>query len=101
MPRINMKKAVSQEPTGIKDGGHEIIKCSGCGKSLVDIWITRPLEDFSEKFIADCPYCGDRSFVVTIEGGFHIGGFMDKTVIEGFVVDPTSGVQVIKVIKNE
>jgi hypothetical protein len=70
------------ERKGLSDGGHVIIRCSNCKKPLVDIWRTRPNEKdprtgkpFEWKFIAGCCYCGDKSYIHTILGGFHIGGY--------------------------
>jgi hypothetical protein len=66
----------------LQDGGHVIIRCSGCNKPLVDIWRTRPNQidprtnkPFEWKFIAECCYCGDKSYLTTVLGGFHIGGY--------------------------
>lgn len=58
----------------IKDGGHKIIKCSGCNKPLIDVWITRPDFDFQAKIRAKCCYCSDSSYLTDIKGIFHIGG---------------------------
>lgn len=96
--KVEVQRAESKEVQGLKDGGHKVISCSSCRKPLVDVWITRPLEDFSQKVIATCPYCQDRSFLETIEGGFHIGGFENKTVIADFVPQE-DGTQLIKVLK--
>jgi hypothetical protein len=70
------------KPQGLKDGGHVIIKCSSCHKPLVDVWRTRPdLKDprtgkpFEWKIVAACCYCNDKSYITTVLGGFHIGGY--------------------------
>lgn len=74
------RKAV--EPKGLKDAGHTILRCSGCNKPLVDIWRTRPNQidprthkPFEWKFVAQCCYCNDKSYITTVQGGVHIGGY--------------------------
>jgi hypothetical protein len=69
-------------PVKIKDGGHVIIRCSNCNKPLVDIWRTRPDakdpatgKTFEFKFVAECCYCKDISYITTVQGVFHIGGY--------------------------
>lgn len=60
---------------GLKDGGHVYLKCSSCLAVLMDIWVTRPHEKEIWKVRASCPFCGDKSFVEEIKGGFHQGGY--------------------------
>lgn len=67
---------------GFTDGGHVYLKCSGCGKGLVDVWVTKPEEidpstgkPFVWDVMAHCCYCGDHSFKQVIHGGFHPSGF--------------------------
>jgi len=55
------------------DGGHEIIKCSGCDCPLVDIWHIRPYETKITRIFATCPWCGEQSYIQEIKGGFCIG----------------------------
>lgn len=69
-------------PEGLKNGGHVTLSCSNCHAGLIDIWITRPneidpltREPFEWNVCAKCPFCGDKSFVTTIKGGYHIGGY--------------------------
>jgi hypothetical protein len=71
---------------GLQDGGHVILRCSACNKPLVDIWRTRPNQidprtgkAFEWKFVAECCYCGDKSYPTTVLGGFHIGGYGKNT----------------------
>jgi hypothetical protein len=66
------------EEVGLQDGGHVILKCSACRKSLVDVWVTRPEDKFTWTFQATCGYCGDKSFEKEITGGFHVGGYCKK-----------------------
>ncbi len=74
-------KSTLRKPIGLRDGGHTIIKCSNCGKELVDVFITKPDaidpltgKKFVTKLIAKCCYCGDSSFITEVEGRFHLGG---------------------------
>src|SRR5215216_2355652 len=69
------------EPIGLENGPHVLIKCSACGKELVDVWVTQPNEQdprtgkpFEWKIQAHCCYCGDTSFIEIIRGAFHWGG---------------------------
>jgi hypothetical protein len=77
--RIEPKAVIEH---GLKDGGHVILRCSKCNKPLADIWRTRPSEVdprtnklFEWKFVAECCYCGDKSYITTILGGLHVGGY--------------------------
>lgn len=58
----------------LADGGHSYLSCSDCNAWLVDVWVTRPNEEMVWKLQAECPFCGDRSFVTELKGGFHYGG---------------------------
>ncbi len=69
-------------PVGLVDGGHNILKCSNCGKSLVDVWVTTKSE-VRTTFRANCPFCGDKSFSQEVKGLCHIG-CMEDTIIENF-----------------
>ena len=57
----------------ISDGGKHIIVCSNCPAKLVEVWVTKPELDVSFELRAECDYCGDKSFVFTVKGGFHLG----------------------------
>lgn len=84
--RIELNKTEAEAPEqlqGLKDGGHTIIECSACGAPLVDIWVTRPDEDYDWSLEANCPHCGDHSFVVEVHGGFH-QGHTDYTTVVSF-----------------
>ena len=52
---------------------HEVIRCSNCEKGLVDVWVTRPDFPIAQALRADCPFCNDQSYIVDIQGGFHLG----------------------------
>jgi hypothetical protein len=64
----------------LKDGGHVIIDCGDCRESLVDIWIVDP--DARDRDgaplqwtgVAECCFCGGRSFPTTWQGRFQHGG---------------------------
>lgn len=58
----------------IKDGGNIVISCSNCNKPLVDLLITDPEADFNWKCVAECCYCGDKSFIKEVKGVFRPGG---------------------------
>lgn len=65
----------------LKNGEHRIIKCSNCGKSLCDIWITQPDLDVHSEIVASCDYCKDKSFIEEVDGKFHIGITDDSSVV--------------------
>jgi hypothetical protein len=58
----------------IKDDGNVIIYCSNCNKPLIDLLITNSDADFIWKCIAECCYCGDKSFIKEVKGIFRPGG---------------------------
>lgn len=66
----------------LENGGNIIFHCSTCGKGLVDILVTQPKaidpltkKIFEWKIRVNCCYCGDRSYVKTVYGKFHLQGF--------------------------
>lgn len=58
----------------LQDAGHTILSCSSCNAQLLDIWRTRPNEPQIWKCRCNCPFCGDKSFITDVKGGFHVGG---------------------------
>lgn len=42
--------------------------CSNCDKKLVNIIITKEIEDIIWIFKANCPFCGDYSFPKKVSG---------------------------------
>lgn len=80
MSKVNLKKVREEEveaksPEGLRDGGHILLSCSNCNAILADVWRTRPHERDIWKVRCTCPFCGDKSFSVEIQGGFHLGGY--------------------------
>lgn len=74
--------------TGVRDGGHVLLKCSNCDKPLCDIHITQPdklIPGTQEKFEwyvrAKCCYGCKRgkepeySYIEKIVGLYHLGGY--------------------------
>lgn len=60
----------------------EYLYCSNCNKVLMEIWVMRPDEKnpatgepLKTQVSADCPFCGDHSFIKDIIGGFAPGGY--------------------------
>lgn len=58
----------------IKDDGNVIISCSNCNKPLVDLFITDAEADLIWNCVAECCYCGDKSFIKEVKGIFRPGG---------------------------
>lgn len=52
----------------IKEPDLIILQCSSCSKKLLEVFITG--DGPVSQLVAQCPYCGDRSFVKTITGTF-------------------------------
>lgn len=78
MPQLTVEKSVAKEAVGLKDGGHVYVRCSNCEAILMDLWKTLPKNGEKEikwKVRANCPFCGDKSFVHDVEGVFHKGGY--------------------------
>lgn len=74
-----------RKAVGLVNGGHTILKCSNCGKGLIDIFHTQPdaidprtNKPFEWKAQAICCYCGDHSYVTDIKGKFYLGGYCEK-----------------------
>lgn len=83
------------ELLGLKDLGGEYLKCSSCNKKLVYIWRVTD-QDVEFSYIANCPYCGDKSFPKKIHGGIQFSGYYEGdhetietkfTDVEGFDFD--------------
>lgn len=58
---------------GLEDGGHVVVRCSNCNVPLLDIWVTRPQEEYEWNVMANCGHCGDHSWPVSFKGGWHYG----------------------------
>jgi len=81
----------------LEDVDHIIVKCSSCDKALVEIWVVSR-DSVDSKIVANCPFCGDKSFIYEINGQFLLG-HMDDTVIVDTDVDDNNIVN-INVIKE-
>ena len=57
----------------VDEGSKLIIKCSKCAAELVEIWVVRPDAPVRSEIIADCPHCGDQSFMKKVRGQYCIG----------------------------
>lgn len=68
------KNFEDREVIGLEDGGHTILSCSNCKRELVDIWVTSPKIKQTFKYQANCPFCGDKSYVKDVEGGISFSG---------------------------
>lgn len=70
---------------GLTDGGKVVFHCANCKKGLAAFHITRPGarlpngKPITWKMRARCCYCGDFSYIHTIEGMGHIMGFHEET----------------------
>lgn len=62
-----------EKQSDIIDAGKIILRCANCNKPLMELWIVRPKENIKTKVRATCPYCGDKSYIKEIHGGFARG----------------------------
>lgn len=54
----------------------KVLKCSGCNKPLVKLWIIEKEEKTKPvKIAAKCCYCDDKSYAVEIADAFFIAGY--------------------------
>lgn len=72
---------IPREPTGLVDGEHKILKCSGCNESLIDVWMVKPDDSLEDSFRAECALCGDHSFVATFRGKVAVGSVENGRVM--------------------
>jgi len=96
--KVREEEVAEKIAGNLQDGNHIYPACSNCNAILMDIWRTRPHETETWKIRATCPFCGDSSFVIEVQGGFHIGGYgeikeddaeddIPSTVVEEFQCD--------------
>src|SRR5688572_29820531 len=81
--------------TELTDGSHIILQCSKCRKKLCDLWVVQPKLDIHTKVVAQCDYCGDRSFEKEIHGKFQTGTTDDSNIVDvkhTFIDGPNSGI---------
>lgn len=53
-----------------------VLQCSSCQKDLANIFCSETNDDINWKIKANCPYCGDSSFVIEFEGLFQYCGIV-------------------------
>ena len=65
---------VDKEDFELENNEHVIVHCSNCDKPLVDVWVTRSEYPVKNQIRASCCFCDDDSFIVDVDGAFHLGG---------------------------
>jgi hypothetical protein len=74
LKRVREEAATVTVPHNLVDGGHVLLSCSNCDAILADLYLTKPnVPRFNYK--ANCPFCGDTSFVKDVAGVGHMGGY--------------------------
>jgi DNA-directed RNA polymerase subunit RPC12/RpoP len=69
-----LRELAEHRATEFVDEGHKlIVKCSRCAAELVEIWVVRPDAPVQSEIIAECPHCGDQSFMKKVRGQYCIG----------------------------
>ena len=64
---------VDVESIYVYDGGSVFVYCSNCNAPLAELWITRPEMQIKSEVVAECPHCGDKSYITELYGKFHLG----------------------------
>lgn len=78
LKKLREEYVEDKEITGeVVDGQKKLLKCSNCNEKLVELWVVRPKDPDVYRVSATCPFCKDKSFAVTIEGGYMVG-YTDK-----------------------
>lgn len=57
---------------GLQDHSTHILKCSACGQTLLEVKVVKK-SPLSLEYQADCPFCGDHSYPVDIQGQIIVG----------------------------
>lgn len=66
---VTMKTKVHSEPRVIKtDKDKVVIKCSNCNAALVNILADTTNADVETPFVAECCFCGDKSYQQSVKG---------------------------------
>lgn len=65
------------KPVDLVDGPHTYFYCSNCEAPLLDIWHTQPTNDTVWKIRADCPFCGDHSYVQEVKSAAFCPAALD------------------------
>lgn len=77
MQQLNVYDPTPRPKMGLKKE-HKIINCSACSRPLLKLLLTMPDLDVTMDVVANCPYCGDKSFVETIQGDFRPAGYFEE-----------------------
>lgn len=70
-----MSEDRSERPSGPVNGPHHLLKCSNCRAVVADVWVVGPDVPQTNYFVANCPWCGDRTFAEEVVGSFVLGGY--------------------------
>lgn len=91
MIKMTEQEVVKSIPTKELKGEHHL-NCSNCDSALAHITVTEKL-NAKTCVRAECPFCGDHSDIVEVEGLFNVGCVentqlvdLSEIVIAGFPV---------------
>jgi len=76
-----------KEKEYVDEGDDVTIRCSACDMPLVQLVVTRSHVDVSQKIVAECCHCGDKSFVETINGMFALGACEGSSISTMDIID--------------
>lgn len=74
--------------------------CRVCGAPLADIYVTPTSEAINWSMQANCPHCGDSSYVKEFEGAYSLYSdekTLEYTVVENF--DPETNPVILQTVK--
>lgn len=69
--KMQIKEKVLNQSKVIKLTETDLIKCSNCGKALMNVINEKYSSDILYSVIIDCPFCGDSSFQYEVNGLFR------------------------------
>ena len=91
---------------GLTDGGGTIFECADCGQKIGYVWHTdkearkKDNTPLTQNVQFKCCYCQGSSYEKQIIGGFHYGGYEDKTKLKNLLVD-TKDLLLVEVAKGD
>lgn len=66
----------------VENGKEVVIRCSGCTKPLLTVFISRPNASLKNYITALCPFCGEKSFRLEIDGIAHLGACKGVDILD-------------------
>lgn len=78
------------------------IKCANCDSKIVDVIKVQENKEKQLQIIAECPFCGDSSFLYEIKGVVYLQATDGITIVDmPTEVDNNRTKMIIRCVKNE